>query len=220
MNYLQEAAGQNATAIGFGYRRMWQENLAWVLIRLMIQVRRYPVMGEDLTVTTWPSGVDSRSAHRDYLITDQAGNKIAAATSSWVTFDMEERAMAPIPAFVEEAFNTFPDRALNFTTRTIPRLKEAVHEKVFHVRESDLDANGHVNNVHFIDWAVESIPRPERDNLRLAEVDVVFRQECKYGDIVFTRSSAGMEENPARFDHSIVRHPDGAELARLRTYWV
>ena len=54
-NYCQEAAGNHARALGLSRDAMLEHGMAWVLMRLRLQVQRYPDWEQAVHVETWPS---------------------------------------------------------------------------------------------------------------------------------------------------------------------
>jgi acyl-ACP thioesterase len=83
------------------------------------------------------------------------------------------------------------------------------------VRRSDHDFNDHVNNVHYVEWALESVPE-EFLQRRVARLDIVFRQEAKAGDEL---ESCTEIVSPCLLRHVISRPADGAVLATAETEW-
>lgn len=47
-----------------------------------------------------------------------------------------------------------------------------------------MDANGHINNVTYLAWAMESVPAEVYASLHLAELEIDFKAECHEGDTV------------------------------------
>jgi medium-chain acyl-[acyl-carrier-protein] hydrolase len=92
---------------------------------------------------------------------------------------------------------------------------------------SHLDLNKHVNNVVYIQWALEAVPEDVLTRRRPVELEVSYRAEAFYGDAVLSRAGAdpGAATSPAGstsgpvFLHQIVNARTGAELTRLRTGW-
>ena len=100
----------------------------------------------------------------------------------------------------------------------IPALETHDHEERFLVRYSDLDVNRHVNNVSYIEWAVESIPAVVQRESILAELEINFLAETFFGEYALSRCLP-QDETHTVFRHSIVSENDGRELARARTVW-
>ena len=57
-NWLQEAAGQSASSLGFGEETLTDMGLTWILTRLVLRIRRLPTSCEAIRVHTWPSLLD------------------------------------------------------------------------------------------------------------------------------------------------------------------
>ena len=55
INYMQEAAWHNATARGGSVYLLHEHGVSWVLHRLRLEMFRYPMHLEQITVETWPS---------------------------------------------------------------------------------------------------------------------------------------------------------------------
>ena len=213
-NYLQEAAGNHAGALGVAVDQLTRQNMTWVLARLRVEVDRYPIWREDVVVETWPSGTDGLYATREFLIHDASGQPVGRGSSAWLMIDFERRRPMRIPPFITEI--PLPDRPrpIRDMPSRLPDLPEGGTEKHLDVRYSDLDVNGHVNNVHYIEWSLESLPSDLLRSHAVKTLDVVFRAEANLADAV----SVGVHEiEPLTFLHRVRAHE--RELARARTVW-
>ncbi|MGK7389968.1 MAG: hypothetical protein ACNS60_06440, partial [Candidatus Cyclobacteriaceae bacterium M2_1C_046] len=74
--------------------------------------------------------------------------------------------------------------------------------KNFKVRRSDLDINQHVNNVKYIEWALEVLPEADSVN----EIDIEFRSECTEGEEI--RSEYAVAKDTGSYLHRIIRMSD------------
>ena len=77
------------------------------------------------------------------------------------------------------------------------------------VRRADHDFNDHVNNVHYVEWALEALPAAFRAR-PVRELDIVFRQAAHAGDELESRLEV-VDADHCRC--AIVRPSDGALLA-------
>ena len=215
-DYLQEVAGNHATALGVATDQLHSEGLAWLLARLQVEVERLPAWRETITVETWPSAADGLYAQRDFIVSDEEGNEIARATSQWFVINVARRRPVRLPAEVL-AFDLL-DRphALKPAKDALPSLEVPHAERLFNVRRGDLDLNNHVNNVRFIEWALEAVPDAVGDERQPRALDVQFRAESVYGDTVRSACSAlGGDE----LLHEVTREGGDQVLARARTIW-
>ena len=91
INYLQDAAGDHAGRLGLSVVDLFKRNLTWVLSRYHVLVHRYPALGAQLEVVTWPSGKHGYFALRDFEVSDGGGGPILSATSSWMVIGLEKK---------------------------------------------------------------------------------------------------------------------------------
>ena len=80
----------------------------------------------------------------------------------------------------------------------------------FRARRGDIDLNGHVNNVHYVEWLMEG--RPDAAG-PCRELDIVFKSETLAGEKVCVES---VEVEPGVFIHRVYA-PDGHDHVLART---
>ena len=214
INILQHAAGKHADELGWSVRLLHESGHTWVLQRFYLSIYHLPKDDDIFTVTTRPSGADRLLAYRDYKITDELGNTLATATSSWVVMDLKSRRPVAISDDVKELGNAFGPRILeapNIRLRPFEPTREAT---VFRVRKHDLDLNRHVNNVRYIEWALESLPDDYFENKPLKTLDITFKAECFLGDEIF---SAIQKTAAKTFDHCLIRSSDSKPVCLMRS---
>lgn len=212
-NYLQEAAGEHAEKLGFGILELQQRGISWMLARLHLKLARDVPWGADVKVVTWPSGLKGRLvALRDFRLFAADGDPILEGVSEWLTVDLAaQRIVRPSEDF---ARLVPPDVARVALAAADGHGKFAALAKVDQaarilVRRADHDFNDHVNNVHYVEWALEALPVPFRSR-SVRELDIVFRQAAHAGDELEARTEI---VDGANLRCVIVRPADGALLA-------
>jgi acyl-ACP thioesterase len=83
-DYLQEAAGNHAHELGAGVDALRERGMAWVLLRIRVNITRLPGAGERVQVHTWHSGLDRLFSLRDFSLVDAAEDPSVTAVSAWV----------------------------------------------------------------------------------------------------------------------------------------
>jgi len=169
-------------------------------------------------MTTWPSARKGLFALREFELADQAGNEVAAATTSWMLLDVLKKKPVPMVENLGD-FVQDPRRAIADDFLPLPELSQVDLELPFRVRMADLDWNRHVNHVVYIEWAVEAVPPEVITSCVPIEIEIDYRGEVLYGETVLSRSQLLMEGEETSFGHQIVRRDDLKELARARTLW-
>lgn len=184
-NFLQEAASLHAAELRFGKGDFAAagENISWVLTRMVVKMKHYPVWEDELTVETFPRGGRKIVAWRDFEVKDANGETIGVASSEWMIIDLKTRKVHAIPELVFAAHDptNVPVLGLEpFSKFRFPEAGQAAASPLtFTAMESQIDLNGHVNNVHYISWMLEPCA-----NRCPAEMEIAFRSETLVGDEV------------------------------------
>jgi medium-chain acyl-[acyl-carrier-protein] hydrolase len=217
-NWLQETAGNHATALGWAMDALQAQGRTWVLARLHLCLGHAPAWREDVRVTTWPSGVLRLYALREFRLTGAGEKEFGVATTGWVLLDLAGRRPVRLPSALEEMARRTPNRVLADPFAKLPEVGGVGGGKAFEVRLSELDMNRHANNVSVIAWALDALPDEVVLGTSLAELEIEFRAEALLGDRMLSRVHR-LVESSATFLHQLVRESDGREVARARTLW-
>nr|MCR5414942.1 hypothetical protein [Kiritimatiellia bacterium] len=158
-NYLQEAASVNAEDLGFSKSDFESagENISWVLTKLVVKMDRYPRWEDVVTVETFPRGGRKIVAWRDFEVKDSSGATLGVASSEWMLIDLATRKVVAVPESVFAAADPNDAPVLGetpFTRFRVPEGGESAKHS-FRAQKSHIDLNGHVNNVHYIEWMLE-----------------------------------------------------------------
>lgn len=216
-NYLQETAGIHATRLGAGVEQLMEQRLTWFLSRLHVQLDDYPTWRNELRVETWPSGISGLLATRDFLLFD-GDRPLGRATSAWLLIDIERRRPIRPPAFLTSLKRPARPPALPHVFDKIRGPSHTDGGSRFRVRYSDLDVNRHVNNVRYVEWAVESVPKEVLERSALESIDISFSSETNFGDLVIGQVER-VEGEEIAFAHRLYRTSDGREVAVARSTW-
>ncbi len=215
LRYLQETAWNNARALGFALDPREGGPFAWVLSRLRLRMSRYPAWGERVSMETWPLGVDRMLALRDFRLVDAGGGECGRASSGWLIIDAaRRRPRRPQQAMPVLATFAGPEPLLGVPGRLEAALPPC-EERALQVRYTDIDVNGHVNNVRYFEWVLDSVPSQRLAAARVREVEASFVSEALLGDSVSVRSVDG----PSESRHTVVDLEGGREICRLRLGW-
>ncbi|MDD4820537.1 MAG: thioesterase [Flavobacteriales bacterium] len=188
LNFIQLTAGDHANVCRFGYYEMTKAHQAWVLTRLKVQFSDLPKWTEKVEVSTWIETFNGTISVRNMLITHQ-GNVIAKVSTVWVCINYQKRApeciAIPYPKDI-----ILPDRKLDITTASrikIPSELSTLRE--YHVSYSDIDAMGHVNNIKYTQWILDSLPYEKALSIKQGTIEVNFLSELHIGDTVLIEYS-------------------------------
>jgi len=217
-NYLQEIAGNHAREMGLGIHELQSAGFTWMLSRLHLVIAAYAAWRETVCVRTWPAGIRGRlAARRDFRVRNGAGQPLLLGVSEWLYVDVASRRIERLPpAFAALAPEGTPHVEVPETSPKVPEFGDAEWSCALTVRHSDHDFNNHVNNAHYVEWALECLPEAWRAGRRIVEIDVSFRAAAHWGDTVL---SEAVRQDEAGLLHRIRRASDGLLLATARTAW-
>jgi medium-chain acyl-[acyl-carrier-protein] hydrolase len=175
---FQEMAWRQAEQAGHGYAVMIARRQGWVLARQQVEVNRWPDWNELVELRTWLRAPRGLLVFRDFEVA--CGKEILArGVGTWMAIDMLSR--QPVAPFLGRAeFCT----GLNFQPVRIEPFVAAAELGRVQVRASDLDLNGHVNNLRYAAWVLDAV---QVESLRGYEVN--FLAELGQGDEVGLEAS-------------------------------
>ena len=185
MNFAQEAAGNHAVYLGFGYDDLIASNTAWILSRVHVVFTDTPKWKEDLTLTTWHKGLNRLFFLRDFILTDRQGRERVKATTSWLVLDLETRRLVRDPKLVEEG-TVCAENVMETPADKVqmPKDVEAEHVMDHVVAYSDVDMNAHTNNAMYMQWAMDAVDYDIASTMPVKEFTINFNHETKPEDVV------------------------------------
>ncbi len=213
-NFFQEVAYHHASELGLGYEDMKSNKTTWVLSRMRIHMKRYPVWNDRIKLETWPSGVDRLFALRDFRVLDSEGEVIGMASTAWLVLDIDTHRLIRPKEMMEkfkmiihdvQMFDQSLDK-IAIPGETKPLNK---HTVVF----SDLDIVGHVNNVRYMEWCIDAISSIDNEDREIRELEINFNHETLLGDQI---SIAGNEGASGENYFLATREGDGQEIISAR----
>ncbi len=218
---LQDTAVSHSDRIGFTVGYLAEQKKGWAVVNWHLLVERMPLHGEKIRIETWSNQCRRMQAERSYLVTDEDGKEIIRAESRWIYMDLEKRRPTSVPQEMIEGYHS--DRASAIAGEKYEMPKVGKEEAPFSegsltVTRRDMDANGHANNVKYLEWAMDHVPDEIYEALSLCEVRVVYRKECYRGDTVLL-SNYIRQEHDKREVLTVIRDQQGHIISEVATIW-
>lgn len=184
-NYFQDIASEAVENIGYGIITLEQKfGVAWILIRIRVDIFRNPLWNEDVFVETWHQESRNLEFERDFIVRDSKGSIIALAVSTWVIVDIKTKRIRKADLLGLNYPKNIKDRAIDCKLRKLKPFgqKEAVYKKV--VGYSDIDLNGHINNSKYIDFAMDCFSIESHLGHRVKSLEINYINETLPGEIM------------------------------------
>ncbi|VFQ42718.1 acyl-[acyl-carrier-protein] thioesterase [Desulfoluna butyratoxydans] len=217
LRYFQEGAMRHSDAAHGAFDRVSDFGLFWVMAGMRAEFETLPMRGESVHITTWHGGRGPLLFYRAFKAVGDDGRTLASAVSSFALVSLETRRMVRTSAFPvkvpvcelgAEHEALVPER---LGTMEVP--DGGLH---WQAGFRDLDINGHVNNVRYAEWVLESVPPEVLMNRALARLELEFKSEIRFGERL--RSVGVAADTSGLFEHAVVKEGD-VLACRARTLW-
>ena len=184
VKYFQDCSTFNSEDIGLGLEYLEKTGYAWLLAAWQIEIIRYPAIGEEIVIATWPYDKKGILAYRNFEIRDLEGNRIAMANSIWFYMNLKTGVPKRIEDKDVDAYGQEEKLPMQYKARKIklPALQWEDQED-FPVKKADLDTNGHVNNARYIEMAMEYM---DIQNF-IISMRADYRKSAVFGDRIYPR---------------------------------
>jgi acyl-ACP thioesterase len=198
INILLTTAGYNADENGFGIRHLNEINCSWVLLRLAVEMEKFPLQYEKITVETWIENVGRASTTRNFIIYDTNNHKIGQAISNWAMIDLDTRRAQDL--FNLEGICNFENNiSLEMEKPMKLNSTEGKLADKFKVKYSDIDINGHASSMRYVEWISDCLSLDIYRENQLQRFEINFMNEILFGNEVSIFANE-IDKNDYRFE--------------------
>lgn len=185
LDILQEGATQAACQFhASGPEMRESHNALWMVTRMWYHLDRPLLWGDEVKLRTWHRGGKGPAMYRDFdLFVD--GKSVGEAVSVWVLVDAGSRKLLRLSDVGELALTDGGElcKSKKLSGLRLPEGMALVEERGFHY--SDIDCNGHVNNVRYADLAADAAGLEGRlEGQFVSELQIGYIKECMAGERV------------------------------------
>ncbi len=182
INYFQDCSTFQSEDLNLGIDYLKGRCRAWWLSSWQIVIERYPRLGEEIVISTWPYDFKGIYGYRNFTIQDKQGNYLVKANSIWFFFDTEAGRPARISPEDVRGYGTGDEKKLDmeYAARKIPVPEAYQTAKEIHVMRHHIDTNHHVNNAQYVDMAREALP----EDIRIRQLRVEYKNAAVLGDVM------------------------------------
>lgn len=180
LDIFQDIATVQADSMSLGRDDMLARGVFWVVARTKYRMLADPAPQSSVVARTWPHTPTRFSFLRDYRLTAEDGAVFAEGTSEWLLLDAHTRKLANMLDYCDASIDYVPERAFERKPRKIAQLpgSDALACTIVPTY-SDVDANGHVNNARYADFAIAALDPGTEGAVGTFQID--YRQEVREG---------------------------------------
>lgn len=200
-NYLLNAADYHSSERGYGVSCLNTINKTWVLSRLSVELEDTPKVYDKFYVETWVDGVLKFFTSRNFKIGDNSGRIFGYGRSMWAMIDTETRQPTDILAIQEGTIRNYIDTEYPCPIAKPSRGKNielSTPTRIIDTRFSDVDMNGHVNSIKYIEHILDLWDIEWYQKHRVWRFDIAYVTEAHQGDrlqFYSTSDSSGLHSD-------------------------
>lgn len=179
MNRIIEVATNHANAWGVGYARLIKDDQGWVLSRVTIEMKRYPRVDENYSLTTWIEDYNRHFSQRNMEVRDCNDEIIGYVRTIWVVINLSTRESVDISklSYISENVS---GRPCPIEPQSRLRPFEPTRTESYQFQYTDIDFNGHVNTVRYIEHILNQFPMQQYKENIIQRLELAFVKESYY----------------------------------------
>lgn len=184
-NHLLNAAGNHSQKRGWGISALNENHHTWVLSRLSIEMTEMPRNYQHCQVSTWVESVMKLFTTRNFAIKDAEGRPMGYARSVWAMIDTETRRPCDLVTLYDGDLLNY---VVSDEENVCPieghgrfRFRDAQLVRTLTTCYSDIDINGHVNSIKYIEHILNLFSHQQMER-GIKRFEIAYKAESYMGD--------------------------------------
>lgn len=223
-NQMLNAADFHSTERGFGMKYLMTIKRSWVLSRLAIEMEEMPSQHELCSIETWVEGAMRYFTSRNFCVSDGKGRIYGYGRSIWAMIDTETRQPTDIYAIDNGAINNWivDDKPCPIERGGRVKMDEnAMLIRTLDVNYNDIDINGHVNSMKYIEHVLDLWDVDWYREHRLKRFEIAYVAEARQGEkLSFYRERTADNECCVRLTKANPLSGNEVEVCRCKLVFV
>ena len=187
-NHMLNAADFHSRDRGFGMSYLNTVNKTWVLSRLAIEMDEMPREYDKFCVETWVESAMRYFTNRNFRVVSEDDQKVYGyGRSIWAMIDTETRQPCNLLDINNGALMEWIEPEKQNPMSKLSRVKMDDQAKLVRTMEtgySDVDINGHINSVKYIEHVLDLWDLKWYEQYRIRRFDVAYVAEAHQGDVL------------------------------------
>lgn len=160
LELLESIACYHSGLVHLGINEIDETGFTWILLHWKVKVLKRVDYGDTVNVKTWAGYANKFYTLRDFEIYNKNGELICIASSKWALIDIHSKSITKITEDIIGRYEAENKSVFNETD--IAKIKQpelsAPSCFQFKIQRRDIDVNEHMNNVYYLDYAIEALP--------------------------------------------------------------
>lgn len=181
INYFIQIAWQHAEELGWGLEELDKQGYGWVLSRLKLKLNALPKWPGEISIETWPKGLNRLFYIRDAVIIEKDSKPNASITSAWLIIDKKTKRPKLYKPDLEMLSHNQERHAIHEEIQTLKIDGKPVYSVPYKAKYTDIDINQHLTTVKYIDYLFDTYDLEFIKKNTPKELTFNFLKEIKFG---------------------------------------
>lgn len=193
-NHLLNAADFHSNDRGYGMNYLMPRHKTWVLSRLAIEMQEMPKSYDKFTVETWVESAMKYFTSRNFKIcasasdvSEETEKVYGYGKSVWAMIDTETRQPVDIFSIHDGLIKEYIEMEKPCPIAASSRVKmgkDAELVRTIHTYYNDVDVNGHINSVKYIEHVLDLFDLDYYKTHFLQRFEIAYVAESHQGDLL------------------------------------
>ncbi len=185
LRILENIGGYHSDKVGYGLLDIEKNGVSWILLDWKVKVIKRPKYGEKLLVRTWGRNAKKITTDRDYEIYNENKELCVIGTSKWALIDIKNKKLVRLTQNVIDSYKMEEKSVFEELEIEKPNIPEQfVNTYTFKPTRRNIDVNGHMHNIHYLELAYEALPEKAYQDRPYNNFRISYKREIKLGDII------------------------------------
>lgn len=178
LHMMLETSNEQSRDLGSSTDDLMKEGLTWMLYKWNVEIDRYPQYLEEIEIQTWVSSFEKIRINREFVI-QCSGKTICRAQAVFIVVDLKKKKPIALPSSISSSYPIWNRK--NFErVEKIGKGDLFISNVKWNVLRRDIDMNHHVNNIVFVDWLWEALPKEYAAKGQAEKLNIIYLQEVRY----------------------------------------
>lgn len=186
-NHMLNAADFHSNDRGYGMNYLNPIHKTWVLSRLAIEMNEMPKSYDKFFVETWVESTMKFFTSRNFSVVGEDGHQYGYGKSIWAMIDTDTRQPTDILAIHDGLILKYVETEKECPIARSSRVKMGENAKLvrsINTYYNDVDVNGHINSVKYIEHVLDLFSLEWYKQYRLKRLDIAYVAESHQGDVL------------------------------------
>jgi len=181
LDYFQDCSTFQSEDAGVGIAYMKEIGQVWVVSSWQVVVERYPRLGEEVVIGTFPYAFKSFLGYRNFFMETPGGEVLARANSLWSLVDLNTGKLVSVSQEMLSKYPLEEKLPMDYAHRKIALPQDSEAKAPVVITEQHLDTNHHVNNGQFVNIAMSYLP----ENFEIRQLRAEYKKQAFLDDVLY-----------------------------------